>query len=219
MERKSEMGEWRALLPKALLNKYEIHNFNHAAEILSQAYEQEFAEILSALENFHISVSDLMTGGGNESAIPKKFSGFLRPLGWQEVKISGNLQVNLRKRNPSGPSDQFVIEDFIDGHNIDYVKGKVALDMEWNSKDQTFDRDLYAFRAFYECGVISCGVIVTRSEQLNPVFSRLGIKQKYGASTTWMGKLLPRINSGRSGGCPLLVLGILPSAIVDLEES
>ena len=213
------MGTWQNLLPQTLFTKYEIHNFNHAAEILSQAYEQEFAELISALQNFQISVLDIVTGGGNESPIPKKFSGLLRPIGWQEVKISGDLQVKLHKRNPSGSLEAFIIEDFIDGHNIDYVKGKVAFDMEWNSKDQTFDRDLYAFRAFYECGVISCGVIVTRSEELNPIFSRLGIKQKYGASTTWMGKLLPRIHSGRSGGCPLLVLGILPGAIVDLEET
>lgn len=212
------MSKWQDLLPKDLLNKYEIHNFNHAAEILSQAYEQEFSEIVLALENFSISISDIMSSGGNESAIPKKFSGLLRPQGWQEVKISGDLQIKLQRRNPSGPPEQFIIKDFIDGHNIDYVKGKVAFDMEWNSKDQTFDRDLYAFRAFYECGVISCGVIVTRSEQLNPIFSRLGIKQKYGASTTWMGKLLPRIQSGRHGGCPLLVVGILPDAITDLEE-
>ena len=98
------------------------------------------------------------------------------------------------------------------------MKNRVAIDMEWNSKDQTFDRDLYAFRTFYECGIISCGVIITRSEQLNSVFGELGIKQKYGASTTWMGKLLPRISSGRHGGCPIMVVGITPNAIVDLEE-
>jgi hypothetical protein len=85
--------------------------------------------------------------------------------------------------------------------------------MEWNSKDQTFDRDLYAFRMFYECGVTACGVIITRSEQLNPLFAQLGIMKKYGASTTWMGKLLPRIRSGRHGGCPLLLVGITPTVI------
>ncbi len=63
-----------------------------------------------------------------------------------------------------------MIENFIDGHKIDYVKGRVAFDLEWNSKDQTFDRVLYAFRAFHECGLISAGVMVTRSASLNPVF-------------------------------------------------
>jgi len=212
------MNDWQVLLSKSLLSKYEVHNFNHAAEILSQAYKEEFSEIIFALEEFTILVSDIVEGGGNESLIPKKFSSLLREKGWQEAKISGDLHIEIRRRNPPSALEQFTIKDFIDGHNIDYVKSKVAFDVEWNSKDQTFDRDLYAFRTFYECGVISCGVIVTRSERLNPVFTQLGIKQKYGASTTWMGKLLPRIRSGRHGGCPLLVAGILPSAIIDLED-
>ncbi len=42
------------------------------------------------------------------------------------------------KRSESTPR---MIENFIDGHKIDYVKGRVAFDLEWNSKDQTFDRD------------------------------------------------------------------------------
>lgn len=90
----------------------------------------------------------------------------------------------------------------------------MAFDLEWNSKDQTFDRDLYAARAFYDCGLISSSVLVTRSAELNPVFRELGIHAKYGASTTWMGKLLPRIEAGRNGGCPILVFGITPRLIV-----
>lgn len=31
---------------------------------------------------------------------------------------------------------------------------------------------------------------------------------KFGTSTTWMNKLLPRINGGGGGGCPILVFGI-----------
>ena len=130
-----------------------------------------------------------------------------------------------------------MIENFIDGHKIDYVKGRVAFDLEWNSKDQTFDRDLYALRAFHECGLISAGVMVTRSASLNPVFEvvpqltkagepelhktgvRAGqpknVRAKYGASTTWMGKLLYRLNAGRHGGCPVLVFGITPKLITD----
>ena len=92
--------------------------------------------------------------------------------------------------------------------------------MEWNSKDQTFDRDLYAFRTFYECNVISCGVIITRDESLNRIFEALGkkIKKKYGASTTWTGKLLPRIHARRHGGCPLLVVGLTPDTVLDWES-
>ena len=99
------------------------------------------------------------------------------------------------------------------------MKGKVAFDLEWNSKDQTFDRDLYAFRAFFEYRKIAVAILVTRSNDLDPYFAELGeyvdkngrkrkYKDKYGASTTHMGKLLPRLRAGRSGGCPVLAIGI-----------
>ena len=77
-----------------------------------------------------------------------------------------------------------------DSHYVDYLKGRVAFDLEWNSKDQTYDRDLYAFRAFFEYDKISVGVLATRSNDLDPWFKRLGIYAKYGASTTQMGKLI-----------------------------
>ncbi|WP_371129699.1 BglII/BstYI family type II restriction endonuclease [Methylococcus capsulatus] len=109
--------------------------------------------------------------------------------------------------------------------------------MEWNSKDQTFDRDLHAFRAFHECDSIDAAVLLTRSASLNTVFEKLGpeldrdgnprldgkgrprlIESKYGASTTWMGKLPYRLNAGRHGGCPVLAVGITPELMTDREE-
>lgn len=210
------METWRALLPAQIAEKYEFYNFNSAVEILSQSYPKEFAEIIEALCRFDLKVEDILARGGNESRIPKKLSELLRPQGWREVEISGDLVVRLLEgKTRNVPMKEFTLKEFISGHKIDYVKGEVAVDLEWNSKDQTFDRDLYAFRTFYECGVITCGVIITRSEQLNRVFAALGddIKKKYGASTTWMGKLLPRIHARRHGGCPLLVVGITPETI------
>src|SRR5690606_9968134 len=127
-------------------------------------------------------------------------------------------------KRKGGNVDQIILKNFLDGHKVDYVKNRVAFDLEWNSKDQTFDRDLYAFRAFYDCNLIDAAVLMTRSESLNAVFEGLGaeldkegntvlkrsgkpklIKEKYGASTTWMGKLIYRINANRHGGCPVLV--------------
>lgn len=79
---------------------------------------------------------------------------------------------------------------------------------------KTFDRDLLAMRTYFDCGLVDVGVIVTRSEELNDIFrqekddnSQLLIK-KYGASTTWIGKLIYRLNSRRNGGCPILAIGI-----------
>jgi hypothetical protein len=138
-----------------------------------------------------------------------------------------------QKKHTLTEKQNITISNYIDGHKIDYVKGRVAFDLEWNSKDQTFDRDLYAFRMFHECGVISAAVLVTRSEKLNDVFDNLPQRDKkgevilkpdgspkmcttkYGASTTWIGKLIYRLNTGRHGGCPILVYAIKPSVISD----
>ena len=199
-----------------------MYNFNSAVEILTQSHSEEFFDIIQALERFQITTEDIITPGGNESSVPKKLSALLRPLDWKELEISGDLAVRLFEgKKQKEFSREFVLKEFISGHKIDYVKGEIAVDLEWNSKDQTFDRDLYAFRTFYECGVITCGIIITRSEKLNAVFSALGenIKKKYGASTTWMGKLLPRIHARRHGGCPMLVVGITPETISDWRDA
>lgn len=212
------MERWEELIPESIANKYEFFNFNSALEILTQSHPEAFAEIVRTLEQFDIRTADITAKGGNESPIPKKLSAVLRPLGWIETEISGDLFVRLLDgKNQKKVWKEYTLEEFISGHKIDYVKGNIAIDMEWNSKDQTFDRDLYAFRTFYECGVIACGVIITRSESLNSVFAVLGkeIKNKYGASTTWIGKLLPRIHARRHGGCPLLVVGLTPNTISD----
>lgn len=207
-----------------LLSRFDFFSYNHALEILQTAFVQEFQEVLSALKQFSLSTQDLLAAGGNESSIPPKFAQVLSPLGWEEIRITGDLLIHFypRKGERSGvfsdvASDHKTIENYIDGHNIDYVKGRVALDVEWNSKDQTFDRDLFALRTYYECDIISVGIIITRSEKLDPFFKQLGIRSKYGASTTWMGKLLPRLDARRHGGGPVLAIGITPNCISDLE--
>lgn len=232
---------------------YDVYSYRHAAAILANSFPGELAEIERALLDFRITQRDIGMPGGNESDMPKKFSRTLRPAGWVETRIQGDLLVRMQEYDEMFSADgkahkvkraegePRLIENFIDGHKIDYVKGRVAFDLEWNSKDQTFDRDLYALRAFHECGLISAGVMVTRSASLNPVFEVVpqltkagepdlhktgakagqpkNVRAKYGASTTWMGKLLYRLNAGRHGGCPVLVFGITPKLIADWGQT
>lgn len=207
---------------RELLDKYEFYNYGHALEILSNAFPTEWSELQQCLRELRLTVSDIKKAGGNESPIPKKFDDVLYPLGWREIRISGDLTVKKyprqtaqrRGRFASEPYETEVINGYIDGHNIDFLKNRVAFDLEWNSKDQTFDRDLLAMRTYFDCGLIDVGVIVTRSEALNDIFrSEVDEKgdtlmKKYGASTTWIGKLLYRLDSRRNGGCPILAVGI-----------
>ena len=213
--------EYTQYIRNNLLEKFEFQNYGHALEILNEAFPEEWKDIQDALERLIISIEDLKAAGGNETAIPKKFDDVLYPLGWREIRITGDLLVKLypRRENQRGrfsdePFDQKTIEGYIDGHNIDFIKDKVAFDLEWNSKDQTFDRDLLAMRTYFDCGLIEVGIIVTRSKELNDIFKEVtdqngkSLMPKYGASTTWMGKLEYRLKSRRNGGCPILAIGI-----------
>ena len=217
-------------IPPDILEKYEVYSYKNAAVILSEVRQAEFAEICEALRAFKIDRATLRKAGGNESDIPKEFNRTLRPNGWYETIIRADLHVSLLWAEPVGVTSKGKIknekrsrgilrERYLDGHKIDYVKGTVAFDLEWNSKDQTFDRDLYAFNAFYLAGAIDVAVLVTRSEILNEIFRAEGIMSKYGASTTWMGKLLYRMNAGRNGGCPVLVVGIMPACVIDWPQA
>jgi hypothetical protein len=56
-----------------------------------------------------------------------------------------------------------------------------------------------------------------RCGDLQDIFDELGRGASYGASTTHLGKLLPRIEGGGGGGCPVLVLGISRLCYVEDE--
>jgi len=201
---------WENYIPDDLKGLYEIHDFKHAAAILSKEFPTEFEEICYGLRAFRFKKEDILEAGGNESKIPKIFSDILRPIGWNEKNLGAELNVFEIK----GKSIELKSSIKHGSHKVDYLKGRVAFDLEWNSKDQTFDRDLYAFRAFFEYDAISVGVLVTRSLELDPIFRELNISPKYGASTTHMGKLIPRLKAGRNGGCPVLVFGITSKLLV-----
>lgn len=252
-----------SFLPTDLLSRYEVRNYRNAAQLLATSATGEHADLIAALQGFSLTTADIRKRGGNESDIPKRLATALRPLGWQETRIKGDLHITRltgkppRRRDDEDedddsqfeaadptqlsqagiPIDRIVRTNFLDGHKVDFVKGRVAFDVEWNSKDQTFDRDLYAFRAFYECDLIDVAVVLTRSADLNDVFDRMGpeldkdgnprmdkdgrpkmLKHKYGASTTWMGKLVYRLEAGRQGGCPVLAFGITRRVITDWSE-
>ncbi len=215
----------RKYIDSDIQTKYDFFDYGHALEILYESFPEEWNEIQTALRRLKLTVSDISKSGGNESPIPKKFDDVLYPYGWREIRISGDLIVKKyprqtrqrRGRFASEPFEEETIEGYIDGHNIDFLKNKVAFDLEWNSKDQTFDRDLLAMRTYFDCGLIDVGVIVTRSEELNEIFKDLNIMAKYGASTTWMGKLLYRLDSRRNGGCPILAVGIKKECVEGYE--
>lgn len=230
-------GDLADILPTNFLSRFNVLSYRNAARILSSAARSELEELIESLMSFTISTPEMVAGGGNKSNIAKNMDALLNPKGWYETRIRADMLIEKIVTRPNlsygrrgekktvTSSERFKILKIIDGHKIDFVKNRVAFDMEWNSKDQTFDRDLYAMRAFYEAGIIDAGVLLTRDASLGDMFKEIGdrvsienFKSKYGASTTWMGKLTYRLDAARNGGCPILAIGITPSVVSDFED-
>lgn len=191
-------------LPDFVRHHYEVHEWRHASAILASDYPAEWRDILDVLGAFRLRKSWIATGGGSKSKVSGFIDDFLYERGWIEKKFeTGVLLDGVRLDSPT--------------HQIDCYRNKVALEIEWNNKDPFFDRDLNNFRLLFDLRAVSVGVIVTRCDGLQDIFKELGRGSSYGASTTHMSKLLPKIEGGGAAGCPLLVFGISPSLYVEDE--
>ena len=220
--------------PKGVTEKFEVYDYNHAVLALKNYYTQEYSDICDVLTNYTVSIKDILASGGSESNMPKLFKDLLLgKKGWDdEISLTSKevVEVYKNKVSDSGKSEKWVQKKFSHGestHKIDYMKNDIAIDYEWNSKDQTFDRDLFAFSSYFNHGIIKIGVIITRDYSMQKwimaskltYLSSTGktklLKEKFGASTTHMNKLIPRLEGGRHGGCPVIVFGMTPDIIID----
>jgi len=174
---------------------YEVHEWRHALAILRSDFPAEFAEIVDVLTRFRLQKSWINVGGGRKSRVAEWIDGELLGHGWRPKNFDTKITVD--ERSIESPT-----------HEVDCFKNGVALEIEWNNKDPFFDRDLNNFRLLFDLRVISAGIIITRCDELQAIFDELGRGASYGASTTHMSKLLPRIQGGGGAGCPILVFGI-----------
>jgi hypothetical protein len=190
------------LLPKFIRTHYEIHEWRHALAILRQDFGEEYRDICDVLTRFRLKKSWINVGGGRKSKVSEWIDTELSHKGWRSKNFDTKITV-----------DQNVMES--PTHEVDCFKNRVALEIEWNNKDPFFDRDLNNFRLLFDLRAISVGIIVTRCDELQDIFDRLGRGASYGASTTHISKLLPRIRGGGGAGCPILVFGIRKGLYVE----
>jgi hypothetical protein len=190
------------LLPQFIHDNYEVREWKHACAILTQDFAEEWRDICEVLTAFRLQKSWITVGGGRKSKVSEAMDTALYARGWEERKFDTKIVID--KTSIESPT-----------HSVDCFKNKVALEIEWNNKDPFYDRDLNNFRLLFELRAVSAGVIITRCDELQEIFDGLNRGKSYGSSTTHMQKLLPRIQGGGGGGCPLLVFGISKKLYLD----
>lgn len=189
-------------IPKEILANYDVEEWRHACAILQNDFPQEWHEIVEILSAFRLRKSSILKPGGGLSPISRYLNEQFQKKGWKETQFKTAVLVDSTRHD--SPT-----------HRVDCFKNGVALEVEWNNKTEFYDRDLNNFRLLFDLRTVSVGVIVTRCDELDEIFERLGKYSSYGTTSTHLSRLKPRIEGGSGGGCPLLVFGIKPSLYLD----
>lgn len=220
-------GEVRSLTTDGWPSGYVFGATRYADVILRESFPDRYADLVRALQNFHPTLTELRSGGGGRTVFVARFDQSLADMEQDGQVIWGKQNITIEKQ--VSLDGTMVRSTRTRGHEIDMLgKGTlqhplpgIAVEMEWNNKDPFFDRDLINFQALHHEGAIAIGVIVTRGPGLQAlVGSTIRSKDsglKYGQSSTHWEKLIPKVNLGGGGECPLLLVGIEPERIEGIE--
>jgi Restriction endonuclease BglII len=186
-------------VPAEIFEKFEVKEYSHAIAILQSDFPNEWNDLIEMLRGFTLRRSDILQPGGRKSPISDSIDGFFYSREWKEH----DFQIEVKADN---------VTTLAPTHHVDYFRNRVGIETEWNNKDPFYDRDLTNFRLLYDLNVLSVGVIITRASELQDIFKELGRGSSFGASTTHMGKLIPKMHNRAPGGCPILAFGIKKAA-------
>jgi Restriction endonuclease BglII len=192
-------------VPDDITDRYVCREWRNAIAVLRGAYPDEWDDLLAVLRAFKLCRTALQAEGGNKTVIAKAIDEHFTALGWQETDFDTRVSV---AHHPRHGADE-IFEYKSPTHKVDSFKNHVGVELEWNNKDTFFDRDLNNFRLLFELRVIGVGVIITRGEDVRELAISLGRRPgTYAATTTRWSTLVPRMEGGGGGGCPLLAFAI-----------
>jgi len=209
------------VLDPAIRARWAFLETSSAAAVLRAVCPEEWRDITEVLASFSLDPARWLKSGGNRGDIAQEIDGLFSQRGWREIRVDLSTQGVLIAKNGNvvdrlPPTEQ-------EGYLVDNFKGRVALDVEWNAKDGSLDRDLSAYRAWHEAGVISAAVLITQDrlalkELANRIWASyqetLPIGQRNPrlpvdlstSTTTNLEKAALRVRRGVMGTCPLLVV-------------
>ncbi|MDD2926548.1 BglII/BstYI family type II restriction endonuclease [Rhodoferax sp.] len=209
------------VLSPAIRARWAFLETSSAAAVLRSVCPLEWKDITEVLGAFVLDPIHWLKKGGNRGDIAKTIDEMFSARGWRETRVDLVTQGVLLSKNLEVIERLPPVEQ--EGYLVDNFKGRVALDVEWNAKDGNLDRDLSAYRAWHEAGVISAAVLITQdrvglkalAETLwadyqatlctNQRSSKLPID--LGTSTTTnLEKAALRVRRGVMGTCPLLIV-------------
>ncbi len=182
---------------------------------------REWADIVDILSTYFIDPKTWLKAGGNRGDIPEQIDGLFEQKGWQEARLDMETKGILLSKD--GEKIGELPPNYQEGYLVDNFKNRIVLDVEWNAKDGNLDRDLSAYRSWYEAGLISAGVIITKDRlSLLALARRLWNDYQITlpeearsrklpvdlttSTTTTFDKAELRMRRGVMGSCPVLIV-------------
>ena len=209
------------VLPIVARDHWEFMESNSAAAVMKAVCPAEWQDIVQVLSTFRLSPDSWLKAGGNRGDIADEIDGEFSVRGWKEARLDLETTGILIDRNNAVMGNLPAVRQ--EGYLVDNFKGRVVLDVEWNAKDGNLDRDLASYRSWYEAGVISAGVIITK-DRLSLLKLARKIWVAYQATlppedqsqklpidlttstTTAFDKAQMRVRRGVMGTCPTLIV-------------
>lgn len=209
------------VLPPEAREHWSFMESNSAAAILQAVCPNEWADIVDVLSTYRLNPTTWLKPGGNRGDIAEQIDDEFGRRGWSETRLDLETRGILMRKDGQKAGELPPV--YQEGYLVDNFKNRVVLDVEWNAKDGNLDRDLASYRSWFEAGVISAGVIVTKDRlallrlarriwadyqvTLPPEARRKKLPIDLTTSTvTAFDKAQMRMRRGVMGTCPVLVI-------------
>lgn len=210
-----------AILPVAARNHWAFMETNSAAAIMKAVCPDEWADIASILSTYRLDSRFWLKAGGNRGDIAEQIDGEFAKRGWLETRLDLETKGILYSKDGTKRGELPAIRQ--EGYLVDNFKNRIVLDVEWNAKDGNLDRDLASYRSWFDAGLISAGVIITKDR-----LSLLALARRLWAdyqltvpeadriarlpidlttsTVTAFDKAQMRVRRGVMGSCPVLIV-------------
>ncbi|MBK1871476.1 BglII/BstYI family type II restriction endonuclease [Aestuariivirga sp. YIM B02566] len=211
----------QAVLPSNARDHWTFMETNSASAVMKAVCPNEWADIVSVLETYRLDPRFWLKAGGNRGDIAEQIDGEFSKRGWRETRLDLETRGLLFARDGGSLGELPIIRQA--GYLVDNFKNRIVLDVEWNAKDGNLDRDLAAYRSWFDAGLISAGVIITKDRLALLTLARR-IWEEYQmtlpeaervrklpidlttSTVTAFDKAQLRVRRGVMGACPILII-------------
>lgn len=210
-----------SILPALARKHWSYMESNSAAAVMKAVCPSEWNDIVEVLSNYRLDPKYWLKAGGNRGDIAEQIDDEFGKRGWNETRLDLQTRGLLFDKDGKSVGELPVITQ--EGYLVDNFKNRIVLDVEWNAKDGNLDRDLASYRSWFDAGIISAGVIITKDR-----LSLLALARKLWAdyqetlpekdrvkklpidlttsTVTALDKAEMRMRRGVMGSCPVLIV-------------